>query len=166
MESGELTAQQIIESRTPLEVPALDEMGTLAQRVLLFASLGSTTKEAASLAGARRRIVEHTRDKLIEAYDVPNMAAVVNAAIFHSQIPLEISKYSRVANRLMPRQKLALGYTAIGLTKSGIAAELGNNPETFHSNVLRPTFKVLEASGRTHSVRRSYELGVFKVLKS
>jgi len=155
-------AQSIIAAHTPAEIPVLAELKPLEQRVLLLASYGGTAKEVAQYARARRHAVERTRDNLIEAFGVPNMAAVVNAALWHRQLPFEVDDSSPIPARLGERERLALGYIAIGFTKGQIAAQFGKNPDTFHANVLRPSFKILGSSGRTHSVRRSYEIGIFK----
>jgi len=154
--------QLILEVQTPSIVPAWEELSQRQRTIVNLASLGGTTESVAGELKTMQDIIEGERKSLIATYGVPNMAAVVNAAIRHRQLAVEICPAEGIVESLSPLQQKALACIAIGLTNQQIGATFDKNPATFHANKIKPALRKLQASGRTHSVRRSYEVGIFK----
>lgn len=128
-------------------------------QVLLLASLGGTAEQVADLLGCSEEEVTQTRDELIEMHDAPNMAAVVSQEILRRQLLVDVQE-SKV--QLRRRDKIMLDGFRNGLGNAAIGKQLGKSKDTVYK-YCPALFKKMGSSGRTHSVRRSYELGVFEI---
>jgi DNA-binding NarL/FixJ family response regulator len=128
--------------------------------VLALASLGGTTKSVARLLACRQEEVAQTRDELIAEFEVPNMAAVVNQVILQKNLPIRVASDSEL--RLSTRERIILDGFRRGLGNKAIGKQVKLAKGTIreYSYAL---FQKVKSNGRTHSVRRSYELGIFEL---
>ena len=135
-------------------------------KVLFYGSFGGTKPEIADILSAElgEKIEEdqiaEARDQIIAHYeDAPNFAAAVARAIENKHLLIEVNKNPSV-NESLSKQDLALiKIFREGKDMRGARKILGIQ----RSNMKRlmPSFcNKLSANGRTHSVRRSYELGI------
>ncbi len=137
------------------DVP-IDELGL---KLIEVASNGATTEEAAAALSIPTDEVESMRDKLIVDFKAPNMAAVISIAFSQRLIPFETKNPSI---RISERDALILRLIAQGKSNRQIGSELGREPQAMR-NLVKNLFNKMQVTGRTHSVRRAYEYGVFKV---
>ena len=129
--------------------------------LLELASQGGTTESVATEMAIDTDRVEGIRDDVIDILGARNMANAVFVAIRHGVLPIEIRDRSQHV-RLNDRQLQGLGYISAGYTNREIAERMGMNCGTFISNVYKAGVRKIGASGRTHSVRRTRELGVLR----
>ena len=127
-------------------------------QVFLLATLGGTTEEVADILSCEEPDISDAKDVILDVFGFPTMAAVANYAIFRHFIPIETDgSHVRPTNRDMTILKGFAG----GLSNGDIGKELKLSKQDVSAVMLR-LFKKLIASGRTHSMRRSYELGIFR----
>lgn len=137
------------------EVPISD----LKLRLLDEASNGATTATAANALSMSVDEVESLRDEIITEFKVPNMAAAVSLVI--SQKILDITVKNPPVH-ITGQDALILRLIAQGKSSAVIAEALGRQKEATR-NLCRNLYKKIGVSGRTHSVRRAYEYGIFRV---
>jgi DNA-binding CsgD family transcriptional regulator len=133
---------------------------------ITLTSIGCSAPQVAGLLGLESGEAQQIREGLTELYCVPTLAAAIDSAIKGGTLPLEVRPDCRVTNQLTKRQVNVIELIAAGYTTKDISDEYGKNPQTVHSNVIRPIFKKVRANTREHIVRRSYELGIFTVPQS
>jgi DNA-binding CsgD family transcriptional regulator len=131
----------------------------LEQDVLVLASQGGDIENVTSELSVTKKDVEDARDALIGGLVVPNMAAVVSIMISEKILGFEKANGFR---RLPQTDRMVLALIAQGKTNSEIAKVINRGPQAM-KNLNNRLFTMLNATGRTHSVRRCYELDVFHV---
>jgi DNA-binding NarL/FixJ family response regulator len=135
----------------------------IQQQVLLLASLGGTTEEVAGLLACNEVEITDARDSLIEIYGARNTAEVVSKAILGRHLPIEVS--SDPGLRLSRRDIVLLDGFRHGLSNKEIGRhkQIGKSKDIVRQRYSWPLFAKIGANGRTHSVRRSYELGIWPI---
>lgn len=138
---------------TPVEFTAVEE------KVLALASLGGTIYQVGRLMKVAPVTVAEHRDSIIAKSGAKNMANAVNINILNGQLPVKVSaeKFSIEVD-----ERLILQRISSGDHNSHIANRL-RMPKKEVKEKCRGLFYKMNVTGRTHSVRRSYELGVFKL---
>lgn len=131
-------------------------------KVLILASFGGTVDQVAAYLGTDNSTIGELRDSVIGKFDAKNMAGAVNKAILGGVLPVEVNPepVTQVV-KSAPRSMKVLTMFADGDSNAEIAEAFGKKTGTLDKNINRPLFKRLRANGRTHSVRRAYELGIF-----
>ncbi len=136
----------------------------MEERVMHSASLGGTLESvSAELSEGENTLsekdVEDARNSIIEKFGVKNMAAVISLAILQGRIKIDVEER---APYLSQEEKVVLSLIAQGQTNATVAGMIGKSRQGLMNN-NKVLFKKIGATGRTHSVRRAYELGIFKV---
>lgn len=131
----------------------------IAQDVLVLASQGGDVESVSSELSVTHKEVEEARDSLIGGLVVPNMAAVVSIMMSEKILGFEKANGFR---RLPQTDRMVLALIAQGKTNSEIGKVINRGPQAM-KNLNNRIFTMLNATGRTHSVRRCYELDVFHV---
>lgn len=125
--------------------------------VLYLASYGGTVHEVAAVMDRDTAQVGIRRDEVVSKFGVPNMAAAVYQAFRQDVLDYE---NRQVSGSLTERDLYLLSLLSEGLTN----AEIGNRIYKSKASVVnlhRKLFKKLDATGKTHAMRRSYESGIF-----
>jgi DNA-binding NarL/FixJ family response regulator len=130
------------------------------EQVLIRASNGATVEKVAKKLSLAKEEVEELRNSVIAKYDAPNMAAAVNKAFLKGRLNIKKDPHPRVS--LNEKDLVILTGIAAGKSNGEIATSLNTNADAINDYNKR-LFKKMGCSGRTHSVRKSYELGIFKL---
>lgn len=128
------------------------------ERLVILASQGGTVEEVAPIMEMTPDEVGNLRDEVIEKLSVVNMAAAVNVCIRHRVIPIEVSPKRM---NLTDREIKVLALINKGASSSQIASAIDKKSSSSMKNISKKLFRKLGANGRTNSVRRAYETGVF-----
>lgn len=165
------SASGSIEQRvpTPQEVGASAVQAAIGENVvdvsdlqltlITEASRGATTEKAAESMSLPVDEIVTMRDELIGAFNVPNMAAVISIAFSQKLIDF---KERKVPAHISDRDVLILRLIAQGKANKEISQALGREPQATR-NTCKNLYKKIGVTGRTHSVRRAYEYGIFTV---
>lgn len=151
---------QPAEERAALEVV---ELTGRQHDILDFTSLGCTVKDMSAEFNCEVEQVAEVQAELLDLFAAPNMAAAVNRAIQLKKLEVEQQPEPARVQSLTERQLGVLGFIAAGFSNKQIGQIFGKQHSTFQKNVIRPIFGKIGANGRTHAVRRSYELGIFEL---
>lgn len=130
------------------------------ERLVILASQGGTVEEVAPIMEMTPDEIGDLRDGVIDKLSVVNMAAAVNVCIRRQVIPIEVSP--RQMN-LTEREIKVLALINKGASSSQIASALNKKSDSSMKNISKKLFRKLGANGRTNSVRRAYETGVFSL---
>jgi len=158
---GELEAIALSEG----EVPAFQQHGkslgitALHDYVFLLASVGGNTREVAEVLHYPEEGIGKARDDINEFLEVPTMAASVYRGIGDDFISIRLKAGWRSPNW---KEEKILNGIASGLSNGEIINGLARTKQTKRaaSFDMRRLWAKMGAEGRTHSMRRSYELGI------
>ena len=128
--------------------------------ILIFASLGATTVEAAQQLGWSEDSVKATASEIKDSWNVKNMAEATNYGILNRYIPLK--RDSRHTN-VTPLTGALLRYYAQGRHNGDFIRAVGKGDEAKLAKWSQTVFSRIKASGKTHSVLRSYQAGIFRL---
>ena len=125
--------------------------------VLYLASYGATVQDVVPVLQIDPKEVEERRDSVVEKFGTPNMAAAAYQSFIQSVLQ---ANQKGSASRLNDREMRVLGLLAKGLNNRQIAEEIGVT-KTNVVNINRNIFRKLNATGKTHSMRRGFESQIF-----
>jgi len=128
--------------------------------VLILGSLGGTKESVATLLSCDEHDVTKARDELIDMFHARNLAAVVNKAIVMRYLPIEVNEDLAVQQTLNRRDMTLIHGFRSGHTNTEIGKQLGKSKNAVGHYYSRALFDKIGANGRTHTVRKSYELGI------
>jgi DNA-binding CsgD family transcriptional regulator len=128
---------------------------------LKYISLGFSAKESADLQGIGKEGVRTRRKRVNEFFDSRTSIESIAKAIQHGYMPIEVEEYP-INNQLSPVQENILRLRALGWTLGEITKKCSISHNTVNSH-YQIICQKLEARSIAHSIRRAFELGIFKV---
>jgi DNA-binding CsgD family transcriptional regulator len=128
--------------------------------LLLVASVGATPEEAAEVFSCNKKDIETARDEIIGRFHARNMAHSVHRAIQGGYMGIEVRKNPSTQRSLSSRDLTVLDGIRKGYSNTEIGSNMGKSKNAVGHYYSRALFIKINASGRTHSVRRSHELGI------
>jgi DNA-binding NarL/FixJ family response regulator len=129
-------------------------------QVLVLGSLGGTKERVATILSCDEEDVTTARDELIDMFSVRNLAAVVNKAILMEYLPIKVNKELAVQQTLGQRDMALIHGFRSGHGNTEIGRHMGKSKDAVGHYYSRALFRKIDANGRTHTVRKSYELGI------
>ena len=147
----------------------IGELTTMERLVLFQGSFGLIASDVAGVlqttgeATAQTEDVDTARKALIVKFDVPNFAAAVCQAIELKYLPVDLTDEPEISSRITNRDRFVIDSFRKGKSTNQVKTALGKSigqTKEVGKRLLAYTFTKTKADGRTHLVRRSYELGV------
>jgi DNA-binding CsgD family transcriptional regulator len=137
----------------------IDDLGLRDYQVLFLGSHGGKKEAIAEILDCEVPEVATARDKAIEAFEVHTFATAVHRAISVDYLPVEVTHDQATIDTLDWRDRILIEGFRQGYSNKDIAQASGMNKSEAYYYSPR-LFNKIRATGRTHSVRRSHEIGL------
>lgn len=135
------------------------ELSHTQMEILRLASLGKTVGDVAYRFRTTDSEIISIRDSVSAIFESPNMAATIHLAIVRGVLPIKVNPESVDLNEV---ELNMLCIYASGQDHLEVSAQFGIGEKQV-ATLNKELFRKIGATGRTHSIRRAYELGIFKI---
>jgi ATP/maltotriose-dependent transcriptional regulator MalT len=149
------------------QIPLNQEKGrslrltALHDYVFLLASVGGNTREVAETLHEEEIKIGKARDDINDFFGVPTMAASVVQGIEETFIPIKV-RPDWGGIRPSEREMKILRRIGAGRSNGWIGKSLGCPKQQLQCD-MHNLWRRIGAAGRTHGMRRSYELRIFEL---